>query len=82
MIYNPTTPVEWEQLTPESLYYIDQTMDHIDFQPTKTAGLMGRAFRIGMSEPAMIGVGAYGRTRDKLYNINNNTMNYSLGKTF
>ena len=57
-------------------------MDHIDFQPTKTAGLMGRAFRYGMSEPAMIGVGAYSRTRDKLYNINNNTMNYSLGKTF
>lgn len=81
MDYRPT-PIEWST-TPESLYYPEQTMDTIDTpNQYKVAGLASRAFKIGMSEPAMIGLGAYGRTRDKMNNINNNTMNYSLGKTF
>lgn len=82
MPYNHNIPVEWEISTPESMYYVDQTMDSIALQSTKTAGLMSRAFKVGMSEPAMIGVGAYSRTNDKMNNINNNTLNYSIGKTF
>lgn len=81
MDYRPT-PIEWST-TPESLYYPEQSMCTSDLpEHNKTAGLASRAFKIGMSEPAMISLGAYGRTRDKMNNINNNTMNYSLGKTF
>lgn len=75
-------PIEWS-ITPESMYYPEYSMGTSDLpEHNKTAGIARRAFSIGMSEPAMIGLGAYGRTRDKMNNINNNTMNYSLGKTF
>lgn len=82
MPYNHNIPVEWESSTPESMYYIDQTMDSIALQPTKTAGLMSRAAKVGLSEPTMIIAGAYSRTTNKANNINNNTLNYSIGKTF
>ena len=76
------TPIEWTPSIYEHLLYEDQEPNSISTPTTKTAGLMSRAFNLAMKDPVMIGAGAYGRTRDKLYNINNNTMNYSLGKTF
>lgn len=74
-------PVEWHATTDMSEYYMDTDTPSTISLP-KTAGLMSRAFKVGMSEPTMIGVGAYSRTNDKMNNINNNTLNYSIGKTF
>lgn len=75
-------PVEWSSKA-DSAYIPEQTTDTVDISNQyKVAGLASRAFKIGMSEPAMIALGAGTRTRDKMNNINNNTMNYSLGRTF
>ena len=82
MNFRPS-PVEWETNTPESMYYPEQSMCTSDIpEYNKTAGLAQRAFNAAMSNTAMVALGATTRTRDKMNNINNNTMNYSLGRTF
>lgn len=48
----------------------------------KIAGVASRAFNLATGNTAMVILGAGTRTRDKMNSINNNTMNYSLGKTF
>lgn len=75
-------PVEWESTTPESMYYVDQTMDNTDLNPFKVAGVVSRVGKCVMSEPAMIGIGATTRARDKMNDMNNSTSTYSLGRTF
>ena len=74
-------PIEWHTTTDMSEYYIDTDISSMISLP-KTAGVMSRAFKLGLSEPAMIGFGAVSRTRKKMTDINNNTLNYSIGKTF
>lgn len=75
-------PVEWESTTPESMYYVDQTMDNTDLSAYKVAGLASKGFKVITSESAMIGMGATTRARDKMKDMNNSTSTYSLGRTF
>ena len=77
-----SSPVEWH-ITPESMYYPEQSMCTSDIpEHNKTAGITKRLVNAAMSNTAMVTLGAVTRARDNMNHINNNTMNYSLGRTF
>ena len=81
MNFRPS-PVEWN-ITPESMYYPEQSMCTSDIpEHNKTAGITKRLANAAMSNTAMVTLGAVTRARDNMNHINNNTMNYSLGRTF
>ena len=81
MNFRPS-PVEWN-ITPESMYYPEQSMCTSDIpEHNKTAGITKRLVNAAMSNTAMVTLGAVTRARDNMNHINNNTMNYSLGRTF